>query len=154
LSSGQALPTILFATPAANGGVSTNVRVTPTASNLTVGWNDGTNATGNYQDLVLSVEQIATAAPVGTGLQGTVGGEVLDFRNLTGTVSVGTSIRSDAAYNDTVGLYRVDDATGRIGTLNPSDAGYAEAALRQAVLSLSNKATQPTSQQQVAGGSS
>jgi pimeloyl-ACP methyl ester carboxylesterase len=151
LSSGQALPTILFATPAANGGITTNARVSSNAGGLTVGWNDGTDAIGNYQDLVLSVEQIATAAPVGSGLQGTAAGEVLDFRNVTGTVSVATSIRSDAAYNNTVGLYRVDDATGRIGTLNPSDAGYAAAALRQAVFSL-NK-TQTTSQQQVAGGS-
>jgi pimeloyl-ACP methyl ester carboxylesterase len=150
LSSGQALPTILFATPAANGGVATNARITPTATNLTVGWNDGTDAIGNYQDLVLSVQQIATPAAVGSGLQGTAAGETIDLRNVTGPVQVSTTIRSDASYNNSIGLYRVDDATGRIGTLNPSDAGYAAAALRQAVLTL-NK-TQTTAQQQLTGG--
>lgn len=35
----------------------------------------------------------------------------------------------EAAYNNEIGLYRVDDASGRIGTLMPGDAGYAAAAL-------------------------
>jgi VCBS repeat-containing protein len=34
-----------------------------------------------------------------------------------------------AAYNNEIGVYRVDDAAGRIGALNPGDAGYAQAAL-------------------------
>ncbi|HUL98641.1 MAG TPA: Ig-like domain-containing protein [Mycobacterium sp.] len=35
----------------------------------------------------------------------------------------------DAAYNNEVGIFRVDDASGRIGTLQPGDDGYASAAL-------------------------
>ena len=35
----------------------------------------------------------------------------------------------DAAYNNEVGIFRVDDASGRIGTLRPGDDGYANAAL-------------------------
>ena len=35
----------------------------------------------------------------------------------------------DAAYNNEVGIFRVDDASGRIGTLRPGDDGYAQAAL-------------------------
>jgi pimeloyl-ACP methyl ester carboxylesterase len=152
LSSGQAVPSILFANPTANGGQAFT-SITPngtSGASLNVGWNDGTNATGNYQDLVIRVEEVTTPAPVGTGLQGTAQGDVLDLRAATGTVQVGTSIRSDASYNNSIGLYRVDDATGRIGTLNPSDPGYAAAALRQAVLTL-NK-TQTTTQQQLTGG--
>jgi pimeloyl-ACP methyl ester carboxylesterase len=149
LSSGQAVPSILFANPTANGGQAFT-SITPNGTSLNIGWNDGTNATGTYQDLVIRVEEVITPAPVGTGLQGTAQGESIDLRATTGTVQVGTSIRSDASYNNSIGLYRVDDATGRIGTLNPSDPGYAAAALRQAVLTL-NK-TQTTAQQQLAGG--
>jgi pimeloyl-ACP methyl ester carboxylesterase len=150
LSSGQTLPSILFANPAANAGSSAFARIDASGGNLNVAWNDGTNPSGTYQDLVVRVEEVITPAPIGTGLQGTAQGEVLDLRAATGTVQVGTSIRSDASYNNSIGLYRVDDATGRIGTLNPSDAGYAAAALRQAVLTL-NK-TQTTAQQQLTGG--
>ncbi len=152
LASGQAAPSILFANPTANGG-GAFTSITPngtTGASLNVGWNNGTNPTGTYQDLVIRVEQITTPAPVGTGLQGTAQGELIDLRAVTGTVQVGTSIRSDASYNNSIGLYRVDDETGRIGNLNPSDAGYAAAALRQAVLTL-NK-TQTTATQQISGG--
>jgi pimeloyl-ACP methyl ester carboxylesterase len=149
LSSGQVVPSILFANPTANGGQAFT-SISPNGASLNIGWNDGTNATGTYQDLVIRVEEVITPAPVGTGLQGTAQGELIDLRATTGTVQVSTSIRSDASYNNSIGLYRVDDATGRIGTLNPSDAGYAAAALRQAVLTL-NK-TQTTAQQQLSGG--
>ncbi len=151
LSSGQTLPTILFANPTANTGGNAFAQVNPNGSTLSVAWNDGTNATGNYENLVLSVQQLATPAPVGSGLQGGVAGEVLDLRSLTGPVQVSTTIRSAAAYNNDVGLYRVDDETGLIGTLRPTDAGYAQAALNRAVLTL-NK-TQTTAQSTVAGGS-
>jgi RHS repeat-associated protein len=36
---------------------------------------------------------------------------------------------SDAAYHNELGLFAVDDASGRIGRLRPGDAGYAAAAL-------------------------
>jgi pimeloyl-ACP methyl ester carboxylesterase len=153
LASGQAAPSILFANPTANGGGAAFTSITPngtTGASLNVGWNNGTNPTGTYQDLVIRVEQITTPAPVGTGLQGTAQGELIDLRATTGTVQVSTSIRSDASYNNSIGLYRIDDETGRIGTLNPSDPGYAAAALRQAVLTL-NK-TQTTATQQLSAG--
>ncbi|MEM6613376.1 MAG: Calx-beta domain-containing protein, partial [Cyanobacteria bacterium P01_C01_bin.72] len=38
-------------------------------------------------------------------------------------------LQRQAAYRNEVGLYRVDDATGRIGSLSPGDDGYAAAAL-------------------------
>jgi pimeloyl-ACP methyl ester carboxylesterase len=150
LASGQAAPSILFANPTANGG-GVFTSITPngtTGASLNVGWNNGTNPTGTYQDLVIRVEQITTPAPVGTGLQGT--GELIDLRATTGTVQVSTTIRSDASYNNSIGLYRVDNEAGGIDTLNPSDAGYAAAALRRAVLTL-NK-TQTTATQQISGG--
>jgi pimeloyl-ACP methyl ester carboxylesterase len=151
LSSGQAAPSILFANPLINNGGSSFVQLAPNGSNLNVTWNDGTTAGANEPNLVLQVQEIDTPAPTGSGLQGTSAGEVLDLRNLTGQVQVTTNIRSDAAYNNTLGLYQVDDITGRIGTLNPGDAGYAEAALRRAVLDL-NK-SQASSQQPLTGGS-
>jgi hypothetical protein len=37
--------------------------------------------------------------------------------------------QTDAAFLNEVGFFRVDDSSGRIGGLSPSDAGYAAAAL-------------------------
>jgi hypothetical protein len=42
-------------------------------------------------------------------------------------------VGGSSSYDDFVGFYRVDDPTGRIGTLNPNDPGYARAAIERSV---------------------
>lgn len=42
-----------------------------------------------------------------------------------------TEVSADASYHNYAGLYRVDDASGKIGNLNPGDAGYMIAALQR-----------------------
>jgi hypothetical protein len=149
LQNGENLPPIIFADPTANGNrVFTKLDIDN--GSLRVGWNDNNNSQGNYQDLVLKVEKINTSAPIGSKLQGQLTGEVIDLRDSLGTVRVGVNLRSDAAYNNYFGLYAVDDETGRIGNLNPGDAGYAEAALRRAVVNLNKNQT--STQQQLVGG--
>jgi predicted outer membrane repeat protein len=60
-------------------------------------------------------------------------GEFLDLRDFTGQVQAEFVVNRDAAYANSFGFYAVDDATGRIGNLNPGDSGYAEAAIRERV---------------------
>jgi uncharacterized protein YkwD len=42
-----------------------------------------------------------------------------------------TEVSAQASYHNYAGLYRVDDASGKIGNLNPGDAGYMTAALQR-----------------------
>jgi hypothetical protein len=72
----------------------------------------------------------------------------------TTTLSINWQSR-DAAYNNEIGLYRVDDASGRIGNLKPGDAGYAAAALaadRAIVLFKSGAGTGAKATAQLAAG--
>ncbi|MFM2305252.1 MAG: hypothetical protein RLZZ135_2665, partial [Cyanobacteriota bacterium] len=47
---------------------------------------------------------------------------------------------SDSARNNSIGFYRIDDATGKIGDLKPGDPGYVEAALKQSLVSINEGA--------------
>ncbi len=67
-----------------------------------------------------------TAAPMpAVGSNG-----IIDFGAQGGRAQL--SLSKDAAYNNHVFFYRVDDARGAIGTLMPGDAGYEQAALERA----------------------
>jgi phosphodiesterase/alkaline phosphatase D-like protein len=57
----------------------------------------------------------------------------VDLRDYAGKTAAATTVTSDAAYGNYGGFYVIDDITGRVGTLNPGDAGYAKAAIERAV---------------------
>jgi uncharacterized protein YkwD len=90
-----------------------------------------------YNNLVLAVTDL------GNNLQnGKSGSNLIDFtRDFTqagipdlafGTVNAKfTEVSAQASYHNYAGLYRVDDASGKIGNLNPGDAGYMTAALQR-----------------------
>jgi uncharacterized repeat protein (TIGR01451 family) len=71
--------------------------------------------------------------------QGSKEGEVLDFRAFAGqNIQATFTIKRDAAYNDSINLYKIDDAFGTITAANgqklhPGDPGYVQAALANAV---------------------
>jgi uncharacterized protein YkwD len=52
----------------------------------------------------------------------------LTFANINASF---TEVSAQASYHNYAGLYRVDDASGKIGNLNPGDAGYMTAALQR-----------------------
>ncbi|MEO0970583.1 MAG: spondin domain-containing protein [Cyanobacteria bacterium J06639_18] len=91
------------------------------------------------------VEQV----PLGTRFQDDAQGDpLLDFRSVVNqNIKVSNiDITSEAAFDNTVGFYRIEDTSGTIqdefgNTLNPGDDGYAEAAVRQTVLSLDRNTT-------------
>jgi hypothetical protein len=127
-----------------------------TNSNFTLAFEDGSGA-ADFQDLVVKIEPSNQALPLGVGLQGKQEGEVLDLRGLSGNVKANFSVNREAAFNNLVGFYKVDDETGRIGNLKPSDAGYAQQAMRQRIaeidLRVDNQGTAVFDNKQLAGGS-
>jgi Calx-beta domain/Domain of unknown function (DUF4114)/RTX calcium-binding nonapeptide repeat (4 copies) len=97
------------------------------------------------KDLVLKVENLDEFKPrIGTGLQSGSEGEVIDLRGFGGqTLKVDTIAVSDAGYQNYIGFYAVEDAQGTLANgLRVSDPGYAEAAIKSAILRSSKHQTQ------------
>jgi hypothetical protein len=97
------------------------------------------------RNLVLNVDNLDDVNPrIGTGLQGSSEGEVIDLRGFDGqTLNVNTVATSDARYNNYIGFYAVEDAQGTLANgLKVSDVGYAEAAIKSAILRSSKHETQ------------
>ncbi len=90
--------------------------------------------------VVLQTGLNSGVAPIGTALQSQQ--DLIDLRNIFQPVSASFTLQSDASYRDQVGFYVVDDATtGRIGTLQPGDVGYAAAAVRNSVVNIDKSQT-------------
>ncbi|WP_424100227.1 Ig-like domain-containing protein [Moorena producens] len=89
----------------------------------------------DFDDLVVTVQDASALTPtVGIGspqIQGQV--ELLDLTDVTGTVTPEFVVSSQAVFQNSFGFYQVDDASGKIGNLNPGDAGYAELAVSNQV---------------------
>ncbi len=89
---------------------------------------------GDFNDFVFNVEVGDTL-----GLdqlvaidQGENQEELLDFRQLPGqTLQVDITVNRDAAFDNFVGFYEIDNEQGAIGNLNPGDTGYTEAAIER-----------------------
>jgi glycerophosphoryl diester phosphodiesterase len=89
-----------------------------------------------FQDLVVNIQSTDTVLPIGTALQGQSQAELIDLRNLTGSVRADFVVSRDAAFRNYVSFYRVTDANGGIDTngdgvadILPGQAGYTEAAV-------------------------
>jgi Domain of unknown function (DUF4114)/Bacterial protein of unknown function (DUF839) len=111
----------------------------------------------DFKDLSVNIKPSTDALTLGTGLQGSAQGEVLDFRGVTGTVKADFTVNREAAYKDFVGFYKVDDAlTGSVGGLKPGDAGYAQAAVKARVagidLQVANQGTATFTDKQLTAG--
>jgi Domain of unknown function (DUF4114)/Cadherin domain len=94
---------------------------------------DGSNSLNLETKLELTTE----TKPLGTATQSRPEGELLDLRKLTTqSVKATFTVNREAAYNNSVGFYRVMDESGAISTGNgiilPGQKGYAEAAVRDA----------------------
>ena len=88
-------------------------------------------------DLVLDVDNLDDINPrIGTELQGASEGEVIDLRGFgEQTLKVDTATVSDAGFNNYIGFYAVEDDQGTLANgLKVSDIGYAEAAIKSAIL--------------------
>jgi len=141
----------------------TTLQVTNQGNNtFSLSWEDGT-APANFQDLVLQVQTTSQTAPIGAGLQGGSQAELFDLRSFQGQqIRAEFSVHREAAFDNFVGFYRVNDAQGTVtdtltgATIAPGQAGYTQAALRSRIqgvdLTVGNQATAVLTNQ-FAGGS-
>ena len=131
IKAGNSPPAVLFA----NGGNS--VQINEESGDLfSLVWDDGLSGS-----VTMRLEYAPNASmPLGIGLQGDNERELIDLRGM-GMRSATITVRSEAAYSNTVGLYAIDDETGAIDGLNPGDAGYAEAAIARRVTQFGTNGT-------------
>ncbi len=149
----------------AAGKIPTNVRLAqPDASGNSLfkvapnSTNDGYQVSVNNDELVLNITKLAGASPnvpIGAKSQSLAQGRTIDLTDYSGkTLKADIVTKSDAAYNNNIGFYAVEDAIGTIktaaGTFKPGDANYAIEAIKSAVLS-ANK-TDSKSNQDLVGG--
>jgi hypothetical protein len=110
----------------------------------------------DFTDIKVNIKTAKDSLPLGTALQGSAEGEVLDLRGVSGTVKANFTLNREAAYNDFVGFYKVDDVSGSVGGLKPGDAGYAQAALKARAggidLQVANQGTGMFADKQLTGG--
>ena len=133
---------VLFSLAEANAGRREQAKFTaiPNNGGYEIAWEDNLlekNAAPDFNDLVLKVETLDNfKMPVGTSLQSKSEGSVIDLRGFAGqTLKVDTVSTSDAAYQNYIGFYAVEDAQGTLANgLKVGDAGYAKAAIQSAIL--------------------
>ncbi|MBD2466800.1 cadherin-like domain-containing protein [Nostoc sp. FACHB-145] len=126
---------------------STSQKITAlNAGGFSLGWNDGSRSNSAFDDLQVSVQKTDEQVPIGTSLQGTPEGEVVDLRDFSGdSLFSGTfSVNREALYNNYVGFYKVSDVNGGIDTngdgtvdILPGQAGYTQAAINSRLADIS-----------------
>lgn len=121
-----------------------------TGGQYTLRFDDDKN--GTFTDVFVNIQQTGANVPLGVGQLQQQGLEVLDLRNsstplnLTGQqLSATFTVYREAAFNNFVSLYRVDDARGTVNGIAPGQEGYAQAALANRIetliISVSNQST-------------
>jgi RHS repeat-associated protein len=142
LTNGKPPSKVLFSLPEANAGNASQAKFTALANNggYQIDWEDNLNdgkTAPDFNDLVLKIETLDNfTPPVGTGLQGNSEGELIDLRGLAGqNLKIDLRSVSDAAYNNYIGFYEVEDDRGTLANgLKAGDLGYAQAAIQGAIL--------------------
>ncbi|MEH1839970.1 MAG: FG-GAP-like repeat-containing protein [Nostoc sp.] len=126
---------VLFSDPS-------NQKITSLGNNaFSLAWKDssGNNTTGN-PNLDVKIQLTNNPLPLGTDLQGSPQGELIDLHNVQQQVNATFVVNREAAYNNYGGFYQVINANGDInanGTvLHPGDSGYLQAAVAQRILSI------------------
>ena len=111
-----------------------------------------------FNGLNINVKAGSDSMVLGTGLQDTREGEVLDFRNVDtkqfSKIKADFVLNREAAYNNFIGFYQVENAKGDIKKadgmiVSVGQAGYTQAAISGRVagmdLSVANQSTQTSS---------
>jgi RHS repeat-associated protein len=137
-------------TPSAFGQLTlsepTTLKITDTNGVLAINWQ-----TRSSPSLTATLTN-NPAITLGTTTQNNPQGELIDLRQTTKDVSATFSIYREAAYNNNIYFYAIQNETGSIldgtTTLKPTDSGYLQAALHNAIaevnLSTPNQTTTTT----------
>lgn len=138
LAVGRTPPNVFFATLGANVDNFNRLQVSDLgASQFTLAWEDLLGGGDqDFNDLAVKVELTNNPPPLGTRLQGDRERELIDLTAQANSVSAQFVVNSEAAFDNFVGLYTVDDQQGRVNGLAPGEAGYAQAALQRHVVEL------------------
>ena len=104
-------------------------------------WSDGSGS--DFNDMQVLVELTDETPPLAIDLQGESENELIDLRDVTGSVSVSVEVYREAAFDNLVGFYQIADANGGIDTtgdgiadINVGDTGYEQAALANRITGL------------------
>lgn len=118
---------------------------------FSLAWNNSSGDTTDFKDLVVTIEATTETSPLGTAIQNQSGAEIIDLQDAVETVPAEVSVYREAAYNNYVGFYRIDDTEGSItdpltgDVLQPGDAGYIQTAVSNRIagidLSVANQST-------------
>jgi 2',3'-cyclic-nucleotide 2'-phosphodiesterase / 3'-nucleotidase / 5'-nucleotidase len=95
------------------------------------------------EGLSIKAETVSDIRPFGTALQSGDQGELIDLRGVSGKVEATFTINREAAFNNQVYFYKVGNADGLIGNLNPDTTNssvYLDAALKNLVTGADGKA--------------
>jgi hypothetical protein len=132
LAGGKIPNNLLFSFP--DGSGNSPIKITNTAN--------GFNLSINNDELVLAIDKLAGAivnTPIGAKSQSSPEGRTIDLTDYAGqTLKADIFTKSSAAYQNQVGFYAVEDASGTIklangSTLKPGDANYAVEAIKLAL---------------------
>ena len=121
---------VFFQTGNADGE---HLKVKQSGSNYTFNWEDTVGGGDrDFNDLVINATISNSPQSPGSLLQG-LAPSVVDLRDIVGTKTANVSFGGNSSFNNAIGFYRVDNLSGMVGTLNPGDPGYAQAAISRKV---------------------
>jgi Domain of unknown function (DUF4114) len=126
---------IVFSFPSASNSFQ-NTQITSVGGATRVAFEE-TNGGGDqdFNDLVFQIQNAANPAPIGITQQS--GREIFDLTAVVGNTNATFTINRDAAFNNHVGFYRVEDAQGTIKVGNdlikPGDSGYLQAVIQNRI---------------------
>jgi ELWxxDGT repeat protein len=146
VAAGQTPSNILFS----SSGSNSPIKVIENSDNYRININNN--------ELVLDVTKLAggaAAIPIGAKSQDLPEGRLIDLTDYAGqTLKISITNASSAYYGNQVGFYEVKDLAGTITVngldLRPGDAGYAAAAVQNAILQTDKSGSQ--SNQNITGG--
>ncbi len=128
-------PPIVFSFPSSNNSFQ-NAQITQ-SDNITQIAFEETSGGGDrdFNDLVLQIQIAPSSAPIGITQQSSR--EIIDLTTVLTDATVSFEIKRDAAFNNHVGFYRIEDAQGtvRSGTalIKPGEDGYRQAVLQNRI---------------------
>ena len=113
-----------------------------------VSWKDSFGNTTDFEDFMIKIGANTDALPLGTAIQSKSGIELIDLRSdlpPNEIVKADFSIYREAAFNNYVGFYKIDNTDGNITdpftgkTLKPGDVGYIQTAVSNRVAGIDLK---------------
>ncbi|WP_042490794.1 choice-of-anchor I family protein [Anabaena sp. PCC 7108] len=110
-------------------------QITSNADGFTIAWEEGSNV-ADFKDLVVKIESTNEPLTLGTALQGINQSELIDLTGISGLVKADFSVYREAAFNNEVYFYKVDNAQGQIGSLQvntANQANYLQAAINNLI---------------------